>query len=342
MTPSGVQNHQYFISLRVKLLVGFTLLFSTVFGLIFYWIYDFTDAQTLAHIREQLVTTTQGAARGVDGDMLVALAEQGRPNTAGFSDDPRYATLLDWLELARSFEPQAWPYLYLRGNQPNEVIFVVDLWSRYDPLKAAPFMYASVMEDLYPGFDGLYVTSDASGQLRITTDQWGEWVTACMPVTNAAGERVGAIGVDFEASYVRQVRRAVSTRVTIAFIVSYAILFAVLFLATRMVAQPVEELSRVARLIGKGDYSQRFKRSLSVRYIDEFDVLAQTFNEMVMQIDQREQSLRRQVEELRIEINEVNRQNQVRRVVDTDFFHELQAKAHQMRQRRSRFVSRDT
>lgn len=333
-TPVHPQQRRRFIGLRVKLLVGFTLLFSAVFGLIFYWIYRFTDEQTLAHIREQLLTTIAGAAQGVDGDMLVALATEGRPNAAGFSDDPRYGTLLDWLELVQSFEPQAWPYLYIAGNRPGEIIFVVDLWARYDPDKAAPFMYADDdQEDLYQGLDDLYVAADASGRLMITTDQWGEWVTVCMPVTNAVGERVGAIGIDFEASYVRQVRRAVAGRVTIAFVVAYAILFAVVFFATQTVARPVEALGQVARRVGDGDYTQRFTRSMAARYIDEFDVLAETFNEMVAQVDQREQSLRREVAELRIEINEAKRQKNVEDVVDTEFFRELQAKAQQLRQR---------
>jgi HAMP domain-containing protein len=326
-------NSRRFVGLRVKLLVGFTLLFSAVFGLIFYWIYRFTDEQTMAHIQEQLITTIEGAAQGVDGDMLVALAAEGRPNTAGFSDDPRYETLLDWLELVQSFEPQAWPYLYIKGDRPDEIIFVVDLWARHNPDKAAPFMYADDYEDLYQGLNGLYVVADASGRLIITTDQWGEWVTVCMPVANAAGEHVGAIGIDFEANYVRQVRRSVAERVTLAFVVSYAILFAVVYFATQTVARPVEVLSQVARRVGSGDYTQRFTRSMAARYIDEFDVLAETFNEMVAQVDQREQSLRREVAELRIEINEAKRQKNVEEVVDTEFFRELQAKAQQMRQR---------
>jgi HAMP domain-containing protein len=233
----------------------------------------------------------------------------------------------------QSFEPQAWPYLYIKGDRPDEIIFVVDLWARHNPDKAAPFMYADDYEDLYQGLNGLYVVADASGRLIITTDQWGEWVTVCMPVTDAAGEHVGAIGIDFEANYVRQVRRSVAERVTLAFVVSYAILFAVVYFATQTVARPVEVLSQVARRVGSGDYTQRFTRSMAARYIDEFDVLAETFNEMVAQVDQREQSLRREVAELRIEINEAKRQKNVEEVVDTEFFRELQAKAQQMRQR---------
>jgi hypothetical protein len=50
----------------------------------------------------------------------------------------------------------------------------------------------------------------------------------------------------------------------------------------------------------------------------------------------REQSLRRQIQQLRIEIDDVKRQKQVSEIVDTDFFQDLRAKARSMRQRRSK------
>ncbi len=49
----------------------------------------------------------------------------------------------------------------------------------------------------------------------------------------------------------------------------------------------------------------------------------------------REQSLRQQIQQLRIEIDEVKRQKQVSEIVDTDFFQDLRSKARAMRQRKS-------
>jgi GAF domain-containing protein len=50
----------------------------------------------------------------------------------------------------------------------------------------------------------------------------------------------------------------------------------------------------------------------------------------------REQSLRQEIQQLRIEIDEVRRQQQVSEIVETDFFQDLQAKARAMRRRRRR------
>jgi hypothetical protein len=55
---------------------------------------------------------------------------------------------------------------------------------------------------------------------------------------------------------------------------------------------------------------------------------------MVDKVRLREQALRQQVEELRIEIDETNRQKQVSEIVESDFFQGLQERARTMRQRK--------
>jgi CHASE3 domain sensor protein len=55
----------------------------------------------------------------------------------------------------------------------------------------------------------------------------------------------------------------------------------------------------------------------------------------------REQSLKQEIQQLRIEIDEVKRQKQVSEIVDTDFFQDLQAKARAIRSRRSGASSAD-
>jgi hypothetical protein len=47
----------------------------------------------------------------------------------------------------------------------------------------------------------------------------------------------------------------------------------------------------------------------------------------------REQSLRQEIQQLRIEIDENKRQEQVNEIVDSDFFQDLRAKARNLRNR---------
>jgi DNA-binding protein H-NS len=66
---------------------------------------------------------------------------------------------------------------------------------------------------------------------------------------------------------------------------------------------------------------------------DEISTLAEVFALMVSKVKQREESLKQQVTELKIEIDEVKRKKQVSEIVDSDFFHDLQTKARRLRSR---------
>jgi hypothetical protein len=57
---------------------------------------------------------------------------------------------------------------------------------------------------------------------------------------------------------------------------------------------------------------------------------------MVSKVYQREQTLRQQVEALKIVIDETKRQMQVNEIAETDFFRDLQQKARDMRGRKTK------
>ncbi len=66
---------------------------------------------------------------------------------------------------------------------------------------------------------------------------------------------------------------------------------------------------------------------------DALGKLARVFQNMARQVYAREQSLRQQVQELRIEIDEVKKTRQVAEITETEYFRELAAKAQRLRQR---------
>ncbi len=72
-----------------------------------------------------------------------------------------------------------------------------------------------------------------------------------------------------------------------------------------------------------------------IGYRDEtLATLAAEFAQMATQVREREQALQRQVEQLRIEIDEAKKQRQVNEIVDSDYFQSLKAKAATLRQKR--------
>jgi two-component system cell cycle response regulator len=69
---------------------------------------------------------------------------------------------------------------------------------------------------------------------------------------------------------------------------------------------------------------------------DALGQLARVFQKMARQVDARERSLRQQVQDLRVEIDEVKKARQVAEITETEYFRELCAKAERLRQRQQK------
>lgn len=325
----------FFVSLRWKLLLGFTLVFSVVFAAAFYWFLTYSTETALEKIRTDLENTVTGAAQSVNTEELLALAQEGVPNEAGFTDDPRFQNQLDWLNTVHQIEPRAWPYIYIPGSEENEIIYVVDLFARYDANRATPFLKHKISKGFsLAGLKELTIRT-TDGKFDTYQDEYGSWVSAYTPIRNAQGEIVGAMGMDFAASYVNQVRQAIMDKIFMAFSITYLTLFLLVFLFSRALTSPIRKLTRMAEKISEGDYAQDFSQASNRRISDEIGTLTSVFAVMVDKVHQREQSLRAQVDLLKIEIDDVKRQRQVNEIADTDFFKDLKSKATLMRQRRA-------
>lgn len=107
-------------------------------------------------------------------------------------------------------------------------------------------------------------------------------------------------------------------------------------------SRPLLNLTGAAKQMQQGAFSRSQAESLAAAHgNDEIAQLSQVFGVMARDVMAREESLKRQVEELRIEIDEAKRAKQVSEIVDSEFFQDLKAKAAAMR-KRSRAASEET
>lgn len=354
-TPSPVRKPLLFVSLRVQLLVGFLLLFGIVFGASYYWFYTFSDdlvtnrfydfATDVAmdRLTDDLETLLLGVSAQIDGDDFLALVEEGEPREDGYTDDPRYWTQADLLFQMRSIDPRARFYTYVRGDDPNEVRYVGSSGARLDPPGGVQFLqdYAFTPADAAVILAGL---EETTFYLTIYEDEFGSWISGYSPIVNAAGEKVGALGIDMRADYVREVQQnleddlqkdvleRVQNAIMVATGVTLILVIIMVVLISGILTRPIIALTRIAERIGEGDYDQDLARLTNVRVSDEIDTLARVFEIMVSKVAKREQKLKQQVAELQIMIDETKRQEQVNEIVDTDFFRDLKDKARKMRE----------
>lgn len=354
-TPT--QPRTRFFSLRWKLLIGFTVLFSLVFAAAFYWFYSYSTNEALRRIQQDLEDTIKGAAAEINGSDLVAVAQEAWQKAAPFyadgelseeefnqsiallneyKQDPRLANILKWLDQVHKVEPRAYPYLAVPADEPDTIIYAADWYMINQPEETAPFMYKTkpnYIQSLEALKEEKLIPRLTNGQFDVYEDEWGRWVSAYYSVKDNQGNIVGLIGIDFVADYVNEVRQGILNSVVGAFAIVYSILFILVFLVSNTFTRPMAKLTDAARAIGEGNYEQDLSQLTGGKVRDEINTLAHVFTIMVGKVYQREQTLRRQVEELKIEIDEVKRSKQLSEIVDTDFFRELQVKAKVMRQR---------
>ena len=321
------------VSLRYKLLIGFTLVFTAVFAVAYYWFYSYSTAIAMSQIREDLLDTLHGTIESIDGDEFEQLVTEIVPDESGVpSQDPLYQRHQSWLVKVHGIEPDAYnTYSYIKGSQTDEVLWVGDNYRDILPDQATTFLEPYIRTP-----DSLILQGfvQETVNMQFYEDPWGEHVSAYGPIHNSKGAVVGAVGIDFSANYVRHVQQGIQRNMILSFALVYITLFSLVYLVSRVLADPIRKLTYATQRVGEGEYQQDFSTLRKQRFPDEIDFLAQSFADMTEKVYQRELKLRLQVEELKFEIDESKRSRQVDEIVETDFFRDLQVRADQMRKRR--------
>ena len=132
------------------------------------------------------------------------------------------------------------------------------------------------------------------------------------------------------------VRAAIQTGVIRSLLVSVAVLvFGALisFLLSSSITRPLRKLTGAAQVIERGGRFEPERIASLTRARDELAQLARVFSQMAVKVQAREEQLKRQVEELRIQIDEVKKARQVAEITETEYFRHLREHAQEMRER---------
>ncbi|MCC7119429.1 MAG: hypothetical protein IT310_12965 [Anaerolineales bacterium] len=353
-----------FFSLRLKIWLGFTLIFIPVFIGSYVWFYNYTRTRVFQTITDDLTQTVYGTLAGMDKEGFVQLyAEESsnNPKCPPKADAPKeengyypednmlYLEHVSWLHAVQDTrlkgdifgEPSKETirlYTYVKGPNPGEVIAIGStgyfrrvrggfrFCQRYTP---------ALNPDGTPSthiYEGLTQTVNAWTPY---TDSYGSWITTYAPIKDDEGEIIGALGVDISASYVDQVSSEILRSGIYAFVITFVIIFFLVYWLSGFLTRPIIGLAGVAKEIGEGDYSHEWQEQQDAqkRMRDEIDTLTNVFKVMVDKVAEREKNLRARVQQLEIMVDKSKLKKQVSDIVESDFFQELQSKVQGMRTR---------
>ena len=94
----------------------------------------------------------------------------------------------------------------------------------------------------------------------------------------------------------------------------------------------VERVTSAAAAVEAGEFDPKTIEQVAARE-DELGQLARVFQQMAREVQAREQRLKQEVQQLRIEIDETRTARQVAEITETDYFRDLQRKANRLRSR---------
>lgn len=323
-----------FLSIRFKMLILFTLLFTIVFAAAFYWFYTFSTKLALDSLYLNLQALASTAAEGIDGDMHQALYENPDYDDTlewpkGMHDE-RYWEIAEWLFLVHQSNPRALLYTYV-SPEPGKVEFITSMGPLMDPIIGADYGFEYWPQPPSVILEGLEKETLST---NVVVDDFGAWVSGFVPIKDSSGNIIAALGVDYEANDVVELQNTIKLAAIPAFLITFVVLLVSVILISNRITAPILSLSNAALRIGEGQYDEAPERKGRTR--DEVSTLTEVFNLMVEKVRAREEKLKKKVADLQIIIDRSKQSEQVKAITETDFFNQLQDKANEMRERHKR------
>lgn len=169
-------------------------------------------------------------------------------------------------------------------------------------------------------------------EARTLSYQDGSILKVMVPITNAQGDITGATLVHLSMDRAQAaLRHELLLATIVAAVVLVVGLLASMVLARR-VTEPVARLTAAAAAIEAEAFDPDCLSDVAQRQ-DEIGRLAHVFQHMAREVYKREQYLKQQVKELRVEIDQTKRAHQVAEITETEYFQELQKKVKDLRSR---------
>lgn len=286
------------LSLRAKLIIGFSLIASMASLASAFAFYTTTQQQLIEGFRRRILTAAAITALQQNGDEFETIAS---------ANDPLYEKFrLQNLEILKS-DPD-FIFVYTMRKDSDGIYFVVD-GNELDAEGFSAFgeRYLEPSPLLVENFDSL---TSPIVEADIYTDEYGSFLSAYAPIVSSDGRQVGVIGVDITADVIVQEQRQIIIQAILIFFVS--LLFGIFFgnLAGIALSRPISRLAEGARAFTLGNFDHR----VEINTRDEIGNLAAAFNGMAEKISNLLQGFEERISERTKELEAVSASNTRRAV----------------------------
>jgi class 3 adenylate cyclase len=231
-------------------------------------------SRVTAELGSKLSSIAATAALSIDAEQHAALAASGKKGDEAYN---RIKALLVRVKKVNDQQGIYDIYTMVRTEKPNIWQFIVDV----DESDTAAGFREEFDISPYPVMKKAF--NGPAADKKITRDRWGYWLTAYAPVRDRNGIAVAIVGIDASAAGINELKKKVMLNVLLLIIVGIIVSFPLSWFAGRIIENPIQDLVKATREIGKGNLDYR----IAEPGVREFEILADSFNAMMAGLKER-------------------------------------------------------
>ncbi len=334
-----------FLSIRFKVLFPLMILLTVIFIVTYFGSQKFLKTIIFRFMKQEAASVKDAALNCLDPAMLGELTQAAQANPEmDWTQDTRYIEIQDCLVNENINYERAAIFTYYQ-NAEGAFVFGVDGWveSGSEAEESIPFgeeiknetVGDVVFESMSNGLLANGLTAESSqDELYYDEEEDASFFGLASPIQDESGETVGGMVILVNASNFIENLDMLSFFLLAIFIVIYILIAVLVLWITGSATSQLRTLNAAALRVAEGDYTPVKVKSQAVN--DEVANLAGVFNTMLEKVRGREETLKQRVAELEIVIDANKRKDDVKEIVDTEFFQDLAARAAKIRASRKR------
>jgi HAMP domain-containing protein len=328
-----------YLSLRYKLLIPLMTLGVFMFIMGYFGAQEYLRSTIYRIMSEETDSITEYVVNCLDEDVLQALTFGGAQydESAGWPagmTDPRYWEQQACLDAVYDYNPRAEIYTYYVADE-NTLAVGLDQWATLFPEDSYPFGDLISEEDndweqFRLGLEDTY----SYPELEYSEEDDVYYYAVATPLRNSSGNVIGGLSIYLDAGWAVESLQELSNYLLIIFTIIFITVTILVLYITRKTTSELAALKEASLRVTDGDYTPISLKPHTID--DEVSTLAGLFNTMLDKVHEREETLQTEVEQLKVQIDMEKRQNDVKEIVESEFFQDLKQRASEVRKQRSK------
>jgi methyl-accepting chemotaxis protein len=327
-----------YLSLRYKLLIPLMSLGVVMFIMGYYGAREYLRNTIYRIMDEEVASITEFVADCMDEDELQALTSEVRgdfsANWPASMTDLRYWEQQECLVRVADYNTRAELYTYYAVDDKT-LANGLDQWATLYPEES--FVFAETFtaedeEDMEYLLRGLQEKTNYP-ELKYDEDYEVYYYAVAMPLRNSSNQVIGGLVTYLDASWSVNSLQELSNYLLVIFVAVFIVVTGLVLFITHKTTAELAALKDASLRVADGDYTPVTLKPHKIN--DEVSTLAQLFNTMLEKVREREETLQHEVEELKVQIDMEKRQQDVKEIVESEFFQDLKQRAAAVRKQRS-------